>query len=70
MFFFGNIIEKFRVVSLFCVGEVLVDFYVGIGYFILSFLVYVGVVFVYVCEWNFYVVVVLRNNFEINGVVY
>lgn len=41
---------------------------VGIGYFILFYLVYVRVDCFYVCEWNLDVVEVLRKNFCLNGV--
>lgn len=39
MFFWGNFLEKFRMVRLDCRGEVVVDFFAGIGYFILFFFV-------------------------------
>lgn len=37
MFLFGNVFEKFWMVFMKCVGEIVVDFFVGIGYYILFF---------------------------------
>lgn len=39
MFSWGNLSEKLRMASLDCRGEVIVDLFAGIGYFVLPFLV-------------------------------
>ncbi|XP_073406025.1 tRNA wybutosine-synthesizing protein 2 homolog [Dendrobates tinctorius] len=68
MFSAGNIVEKQRIATLACSGEIIVDLYAGIGYFTLPFLVHAGAAFVHACEWNPHAVTALRRNLELNKV--
>ncbi|XP_053330172.1 tRNA wybutosine-synthesizing protein 2 homolog [Spea bombifrons] len=68
MFSAGNIVEKQRISSFYCSGEVVVDLYAGIGYFTLPYLVHAGASFVHACEWNPHAVKALKQNLVLNGV--
>lgn len=68
MFSSGNISEKLRMARLNCAGEVIVDLFAGIGYYVLPFLLKAGARKVYACEWNPHAITALRHNLLINGV--
>ncbi|KAF4135811.1 Met-10+ like-protein [Phytophthora infestans] len=68
MFSSGNVTEKARMANIGCRGETIVDFFCGIGYYVLPFLVHGGASFVHACEWNPDSVAALRFNLERNHV--
>ena len=68
MFSIGNITEKLRIASFDCKGEVVVDLFAGIGYFVLPYLVHAKARHVYACEINPDSIAALRVNLKINGV--
>ncbi|EDO48137.1 predicted protein [Nematostella vectensis] len=68
MFSSGNITEKMRVAKMDCLGQVIVDLFAGIGYFVLPFLVHANAAFVHACEWNPHAVEALRRNLVQNKV--
>lgn len=70
MFSSGNVTEKARMANIGCRGEVIVDLFCGIGYYVLPFLVHGGAAFVHACEWNPDSVDALRFNLERNGVAH
>ncbi|GAB4830863.1 hypothetical protein Ancab_004890 [Ancistrocladus abbreviatus] len=67
-FSWGNLSEKLRMGCLDCKGEVVVDLFAGIGYFVLPFLVRSNAKLVYACEWNPSAVEALRRNLQVNSV--
>ncbi|PIA57884.1 hypothetical protein AQUCO_00500062v1 [Aquilegia coerulea] len=68
MFSWGNLSEKLRMARLDCEGEVIVDLFAGIGYFVLPFLVRAKAKMVYACEWNPHALEALRRNVQSNAV--
>ena len=68
MFSSGNITEKLRVAKMDCKGEVVVDLYAGIGYFVLPYLVHGGVEHVHACDWNPCAIEALKRGLKTNGV--
>ncbi|CAI5704989.1 unnamed protein product [Peronospora effusa] len=68
MFSSGNVTEKARMANIGCRGEIIVDLFCGIGYYVLPFLVHGGAAFVHACEWNPDSVEALRFNLERNHV--
>lgn len=68
MFSSGNVTEKARMGRIGCRGDVIVDLFCGIGYYVLPFLVHGGAAFVHACEWNPDSVDALRFNLARNGV--
>ncbi|XP_030511426.1 tRNA wybutosine-synthesizing protein 2/3/4 isoform X2 [Rhodamnia argentea] len=68
MFSWGNLSEKLRMACLDCRGEVVVDLFAGIGYFVLPFLVRAQAKLVYACEWNPHAIEALRQNLQANSV--
>ncbi|KAF9589011.1 hypothetical protein IFM89_018250 [Coptis chinensis] len=68
MFSWGNLSEKLRMACLDCKGEVIVDLFAGIGYFVLPFLVRAKAKMVYACEWNPHALEALQRNVESNSV--
>ncbi|XP_023323390.1 tRNA wybutosine-synthesizing protein 2 homolog isoform X2 [Eurytemora carolleeae] len=68
MFCRGNISEKLRVAKFDCSGEVVVDLFAGIGYFVLPYLVHANAKHVYACEWNRSSVEALKLNLKDAGV--
>jgi tRNA wybutosine-synthesizing protein 2 len=68
MFSIGNITEKLRIASFDCKGEVVVDLFAGIGYFVLPYLVHAKAQHVFACEINPDSIAALRVNLKINGV--
>lgn len=68
MFSSGNVSEKLRMASMKCSGEIIVDLFAGIGYYVLPFLVKGGAKLVYACEWNPHAIGALRHNLLVNGV--
>ena len=66
MFSSGNVSEKARVAKLPCSGEVVVDLYAGIGYYVLPYLVHAGARLVYACEWNEHSLQALEYNLSVN----
>jgi len=68
MFCRGNISEKIRIAKLSCAGEVVVDLFAGIGYFVLPYLVHAKASHVYACEWNPSSVEALEKNLQEAGV--
>jgi tRNA wybutosine-synthesizing protein 3 len=68
MFSRGNITEKVRMGKLCKPGEVIVDFYAGIGYFTLSFLVHGKAGFVHACELNENSITALRKALKLNHI--
>jgi len=68
MFCRGNISEKLRIAKFDCRGEVVVDLFAGIGYFVLPYLVHAKAAHVYACEWNPDSVEALKLNLEVAGV--
>ncbi|XP_030469651.1 tRNA wybutosine-synthesizing protein 2/3/4 [Syzygium oleosum] len=69
MFSWGNLSEKCRMARLDCRGEVVVDLFAGIGYFVLPFLVRAQAKLVYACEWNPHAIEALRHNLQANSVI-
>lgn len=70
MFSSGNVTEKARMGKIGCQGEVIVDLFCGIGYYVLPFLVHGNAAFVHACEWNPDSVAALRFNLERNHVAH
>ena len=74
MFSRGNISEKLRIAQdrtgVFSDGEVVVDMYVGIGYFTLPYLIHRHAKRVYACEWNEWSVEGLKRSLDYHGVSY
>ncbi|KAL0267197.1 UNVERIFIED_CONTAM: hypothetical protein PYX00_009542 [Menopon gallinae] len=68
MFCAGNAPERHRIAKLDCSGEVVVDLFAGIGYFVLPFLVHAKAEVVHACEWNPDAVAALRRNLKLNNV--
>lgn len=68
MFSWGNLSEKLRMARLDCKGEVIVDLFAGIGYFVLPFLVRANAKMVYACEWNPHALAALERNVQSNSV--
>lgn len=68
MFSSGNITEKIRVGNFDCDGQIVVDLYAGIGYFVLPYLVHCKAAMVYACEWNENAIQALKRNLKLNGV--
>ncbi|KAF8030134.1 hypothetical protein BT93_E2537 [Corymbia citriodora subsp. variegata] len=68
MFSWGNLCEKLRMARLDCRGEVVVDLFAGIGYFVLPFLVRAQAKLVYACEWNPHAIEALHHNLQANSV--
>lgn len=68
MFCSGNNTERMRFATLPSAGEVVVDFYAGIGYFTLPLLAYGRVQHLYACEWNPNSLLALKHNLVVNGV--
>lgn len=68
MFSIGNITEKLRIASFDCSGEVVVDLFAGIGYFVLPYLIHAGAKHVHACEINPHSIEALKDNLRINGV--
>lgn len=68
MFSSGNLSEKLRMGSLDCRGEVVVDLFAGIGYFVLPFLLKAKAKLVYACEWNLQAIKALQHNIHANSV--
>lgn len=68
MFSSGNITEKIRVGNFDCHGQIVVDLYAGIGYFVLPYLVHSKAAMVYACEWNENAIQALKRNLKLNGV--
>ncbi len=68
MFSAGNINERRRMGEAARAGEVVVDLYSGIGYYMLPMLVHSQVEHVHCCEWNPNAVRALGSNLESNGV--
>lgn len=68
MFSWGNLSEKLRMARLDCGGEVVVDLFAGIGYFVLPFLVRAQAKLVYACEWNPHAIEALHHNLQANSV--
>lgn len=64
----GNITEKIRVGNFDCHGQIVVDLYAGIGYFVLPYLVHSKAAMVYACEWNENAIKALKRNLKLNGV--
>lgn len=68
MFCSGNNTERMRFGRLPSQGDVVVDFYAGIGYFTVPLLVYGGVKHLYALEWNPNSIYALKHNLAANGV--
>ncbi|CAL1613774.1 unnamed protein product [Knipowitschia caucasica] len=68
MFSSGNITEKLRVATFNCKGEIVVDLYAGIGYFVLPYLIHAGAAHVHACEWNPDAAEALCKNLNLNNV--
>lgn len=68
MFCAGNASERHRIAKMNCAGEVVVDLFAGIGYFVLPFLIHAKAAVVHACEWNPDAVVALRRNLKLNNV--
>lgn len=67
MFSSGNVTEKARMGSLECKGEVVVDWYAGIGYYTIPLLVKAQAQHVFACEWNPDSVKALNFNLQVRG---
>ncbi len=68
MFSSGNITEKIRVANFNCLGEIVVDLYAGIGYFVLPYLVHAKAELVHACEWNPHAMEGLKRSLKMNRV--
>ena len=68
MFSSGNITEKLRVAGFDCSGEVVVDLYAGIGYFVFPYLIHAKAEVVHACEWNPCAVEALRRGLKANKI--
>lgn len=68
MYSFGNINEKMRMAKLDCSNEIVVDLFVGIGYFSLQLLVHARAKHLYACEWNEEAIKAFRRNLKLNKI--
>nr|CCA14638.1 tRNA wybutosinesynthesizing protein putative [Albugo laibachii Nc14] len=68
MFSSGNITEKARMAGISCKGEIIVDLFCGIGYYVLPFLVHGGASMVHACDWNPDAITALQYNLLRNRV--
>ncbi|XP_003378386.1 tRNA wybutosine-synthesizing protein 2-like protein [Trichinella spiralis] len=67
MFSKGNVSERMRMASLNCAGEIVADFFAGIGYFTLPLLVHAKACFVLAFELNPDAFYDLNENLKINS---
>ena len=68
MFSSGNIDERIRMGTIECAGEVIIDLFAGIGYFILPLAVYGKPSKIYACEINPISFTFLKENIILNNV--
>lgn len=68
MFSTGNDTEKARVGRLFAEGEIVADFFAGIGYFTIPYLVHAKAAMVHACDINPSAIECLEKNLKLNGV--
>ena len=68
MFSSGNVTEKARMGRLEARGQVIVDLFAGIGYYVLPLLLKAGAAHVHACDINPDAIATLRINLALNGI--